>query len=112
MGNTLASAEDPVTSKTTERGQSYSQKIHYAASGIWGPASTMNTVVNPPKTVPNAACFGLIHTSSNRAVRENSVVVRMTTSAVAICTAFPQMATTHAIFLPAGESIWYGLIVF
>jgi serine/threonine protein phosphatase PrpC len=41
MGNTLGGNHDPVTSKTTERGQSYVQNIQYAASGMKGLRATM-----------------------------------------------------------------------
>lgn len=41
MGNTLAGPEDPITTKITERGQSYGQKIQYAASGMKGLRATM-----------------------------------------------------------------------
>ena len=41
MGNSLSGTEDPVTAKTTERGKSYDQGIHYAASGMKGLRATM-----------------------------------------------------------------------
>lgn len=41
MGNTLGGSEDPVTTKITERGQSYPQNIQYAASGMKGLRATM-----------------------------------------------------------------------
>ena len=41
MGNSLSGTQDPVTTKTTERGKSYDQGIHYAASGMKGLRATM-----------------------------------------------------------------------
>ena len=41
MGNSLSGTEDPVTAKTTERGKSYDQGIHYAATGMKALRSTM-----------------------------------------------------------------------
>lgn len=42
MGNALVSGtDDPVTTKITERGQSYQQNIQYAASGMKGLRATM-----------------------------------------------------------------------
>ena len=41
MGNALGGTEDPVTTKCTERGKSYDQRIHYAASGMKGLRATM-----------------------------------------------------------------------
>ena len=41
MGNSLSGTEGPVTAKTTERGKSYDQGIHYAASGMKSLTATM-----------------------------------------------------------------------